>query len=156
VQLYREQSQFIRGSLHQQKTNLFVSGLPNGVTDADVRAIFQEFGPIRSVLIKCPVMQNELTKHITQMLPIYSCAYVNFETEEAAQAAFSINSRDPLSQIKVAYYDRSKGQSNVFAPASSEARGSTNYRVLFISKLNRRVSGLEPVQIGTIGVFPRV
>lgn len=51
-------------------------------------------------------MQSEATKHITSLLPIYSMAYVNFESEEAALAAFAINQRNPMSSIKVAYYDK--------------------------------------------------
>jgi len=53
--------------------------------------MFEEFGTIRSVLLKCPVMQSEATKHITSLLPIYSMAYVNFESEESALAAFAMN-----------------------------------------------------------------
>jgi len=81
-----------------------------------------------------------MTKHITSLFPIYSMAYVNFETEDAAQAAFALNLRDPMSQIKVAYYDKNKGQTVQFTPADSGARGSTNYRILFITKLHRSVS----------------
>lgn len=36
-------------------------------------------------------------------------AYVNFETEEAALAAFTITKRQPMSQLKVAYYDKQSG-----------------------------------------------
>ena len=38
-------------------------------------------------------------------------AYVNFETEEAALAAFELNTKNPMSKIKVAYYEKgSSGQ----------------------------------------------
>lgn len=40
------------GAYYKQKTNLYVSGLPNNITEAEVRAMFAEFGPIRSVLLK--------------------------------------------------------------------------------------------------------
>ena len=66
---------------YMQKTNLYVSGLPNDITEADVRAMFEEFGNIRSILLKCPMGVNDMTKHITSLLPIYSTAYVNFENE---------------------------------------------------------------------------
>lgn len=64
-----------------QKTNLYVSGLPNDITEAEVRTMFEEFGKIRSILLKCPMGVNDMTKHITSLLPIYSTAYVNFENE---------------------------------------------------------------------------
>ena len=118
-----------------------MSGLPNGVSEVDVRASFEEFGTIRSVLLKCPVMQSEATKHITSLLPIYSMAYVNFESEESALAAFALNKRDPMSQIKVAYYDKQQPNPAIqFNPNDAATQGSTNYRILFITKINRKVS----------------
>lgn len=105
---YKEQDRMQRGqnSLYQQKTNLFVSGLPNGISETQVKEMFEQFGPIRTVLVKNPVPQNDMTKHITSLLPIYSVAYVNFMSEEAALAAFAINKRDPMASIKVAYYEK--------------------------------------------------
>ena len=97
-----------------QKTNLYVSGLPNDITESEVRTMFEEFGTIRSILLKCPIMGvNDMTKHITSLLPIYSTAYVNFENEQAALAAFAINQRGPMSQIKVAYYIPRQGANQV-------------------------------------------
>lgn len=93
-----------------QKTNLFVSGLPITATESDVRAMFAEFGIIRSVLLKSPVAVNEQTKHFTAMLPIHAMAYVNFESEEAAKAAFAINRRNPMSSVKVTYYEKQPTQ----------------------------------------------
>ena len=128
-------------SSYLQKTNLYVSGLPNDITEAQVRAMFEEFGPIRSVLLKCPMGVNDMTKHITSLLPIYSMAYVNFENEEAALAAFAINKRGPMSQVKVAYYVRGQGANQVqFTPNDADVSGQTNYRILFLTKLNKRVS----------------
>lgn len=117
VTAYKELSTMSRGGQNQssyhQKTNLYVSGLPNDITEAQVRAMFEEFGPIRSVLLKCPMGVNDMTKHITSLLPIYSMAYVNFENEEAALAAFAINKRGPMSQVKVAYYVKGQGSNKV-------------------------------------------
>ena len=76
-------------------------------------------------------------------------AYVNFESEESALAAFAINKRDPMAQIKVAYYERGQNQVT-FIPDDSHVRGNTNYRILFLTKLNKRVSGLRPGK-GPIG-----
>jgi RNA recognition motif-containing protein len=145
VIFYREHSAFNRATTtQQQKTNLYVSGLPNGVSEVDVRALFEEFGTIRSVLLKCPVMQSEATKHITSLLPIYSMAYVNFESEESALAAFALNKRDPMSQIKVAYYDKQQPNPAIqFNPNDAATQGSTNYRILFITKINRKVTEEE-------------
>lgn len=125
---------------YQQKTNLCVQGLPNDITELQVRMMFEEFGTIRSVLLKSPVPQNEMTKHITSLLPIYSMAYVNFENEDGAQGAFAINKRDPMSQIKVAYYVKGQSGSMAVNPHDSTVRGNTNYRIIFITKLNRKVS----------------
>lgn len=96
------------GANYKQKTNLYVSGLPNNISEAEVRQMFAEYGPIRSILLKSPTpqSQDDRTKVIAALLPIYSMAYVNFETEEAALAAFAITKKHPMSQIKVAYYDR--------------------------------------------------
>lgn len=105
--------------------------------------MFEEFGEVRSVLLKSPVMQNDMTKHITSLLPIYSMAYVNFESEESALAAFAVNKRDPMSNIKVAYYIRGTTPAVQFNPTDSDVRGQTNYRIIFISKLNRRLSSEE-------------
>jgi len=103
--------------------------------------MFAEFGVIRSVLLKCPMGVNEHTKHITSLLPIYSMAYVNFENEEAALAAFAVNKRGPMSQVKVAYYVRGQGPNQVtFTPSDNDISGNTNYRILFLTKLNKRVS----------------
>jgi len=82
-----------------------------------------------------------LTKHITSLLPIYSIAYVNFENEESALAAFAINKRNPTASIKVAYYERSTMTVH-FIPDDSNVRGNTNYRILFLTKLSKRVSRL--------------
>jgi hypothetical protein len=123
-----------------QKTNLFVSGLSNGINEQGVRTIFEEFGPIRSILLKSAVPQNDMTKHITSLLPIFSMAYVNFETEEAATAAFDLNTRNPMSQIRVAYYERNERAPTTMMATDSDVRGNTNYRILFITKLNKRVS----------------
>lgn len=138
---YKEQDRMQRSqnSLYQQKTNLFVSGLPNGVSEAQVKEMFEQFGPIRTVLVKNPVPQNDMTKHITNLLPIYSVAYVNFMTEEAALAAFALNKRDPMASIKVAYYERGTNPVQ-FVPQDSNVRGNTNYRILFVTKINKRVT----------------
>lgn len=88
-------------------------------------------------------VQNDMTKHITSLLPIYSMAYVNFEGEEAALAAFAINNRGPDSKVRVAYYVRGSTQHQVqFTPNDSEVSGSINYRILFLTKINKRVSHL--------------
>jgi hypothetical protein len=104
--------------------------------------MFETFGPIRSVLVKCPMgVPNDMTKHITSLLPIYSMAYVNFENEESALAAFAINNRGPMSQIRVAYYVRGQITHQVqFTPTDTEVIGNTNYRILFLTKLNKRLS----------------
>lgn len=72
---------------------------------------------------------------ITSMLPIYSMAYVNFETENAAAAALVLNRRNPMSKISVTYYERQP----VTAPVMMDDN-ATNYRILFITKMNKRVS----------------
>lgn len=128
-------------SIYQQKTNLFVSGLPNGITEAQVREMFEPFGQIMTILIKNPVPQNEMTRTITSLLPIYSVAYVNFVNEEAALAAFQINKRDPMSAIKVAYYEKGNNPAKAVAPMMDQngRANTTNYRILFITKLNKRV-----------------
>ena len=82
-----------------------------------------------------------MTKHITSLLPIYSIAYVNFESEESALAALALNNRDPMSQLRVAYYERGT-QPVQFIPDDSNVRGNTNYRILFLTKLSKRVSRL--------------
>lgn len=113
VSSYKQLDQIPRGqnqSSHHQKTNLYVSGLPNDITEQQVREMFAEYGPIRSVLVKCPMGINEGAKHITSLLPIYSMAYVNFENEESALSAFAVNKRGPMSKVTVAYYVRGNGQ----------------------------------------------
>jgi len=107
--------------------------------------MFEEFGPIRSVLLKNPMgEQNIMTKHITSLLPIYSMAYVNFENEEAALAAFAVNNRGPDSKVRVAYYVRGQITHQVqFTPNDAEVSGNTNYRILFLTKLDRRLSAEE-------------
>jgi len=103
--------------------------------------MFEEFGPIRSILLKNAIVPNDYNKPITPLLPIYSMAYVNFETEEAALAAFSLNKRDPMSPIKVAYYSKgSYATSMNYIGADPDMRGNTNYRILFIRKLNKKVT----------------
>ena len=143
MQLYREQSTFQRNAALAQKTNLYVSGLPITIQEHEVREMFQEFGTIRSILVKQPIAVNEQTKHITSMLNIYCMAYVNFEKEEDALAAFALNSRNPFSPLKVTYYEKQPTQP-IQMNAEDVARGgmSTNYRILFITKMNRGVSNL--------------
>jgi len=93
-------------------------------------------------------VQNDMTKHITSLLPIYSMAYVNFEGEEAALAAFAINNRGPDSKVRVAYYVRGSTQHQVqFTPNDSEVSGSINYRILFLTKINKRVTNEELKEI---------
>ena len=140
VQLYREQSQFQRNQAMVQKTNLYVSGLPITITEQEVREMFQEFGSIRSILLKTPLAVNEQTKHITSMLPIYCMAYVNFENEEDALAAFALNSRNPFSPLKVTYYEKQPTQPIQMIADDSRGGMSTNYRILFITKMDRNVS----------------
>ena len=67
-------------------------------------------------------------------------AYVNFETEEAALAAFELNTKNPMSKIKVAYYEKGSSGQVAFTQAVEDVRGNTNYRVLFVRKINKRVS----------------
>ena len=67
-------------------------------------------------------------------------AYVNFETEEAALAAFELNTKNPMSKIKVAYYEKGSSGQVAFTQAVEDVRGNTNYRVLFVTKINKRVS----------------
>lgn len=118
--------------------------------------MFSEFGEVRSVLIKNPVQPpTEAAKQFTQLLPIFAMAYVNFDSEEAAQRAFVLNKRDPMSQIKVAYYDKqqmSHTQLISQQQQTQDVRGNTYYRILFISKLNRRVSAprLLPIHSGPL------
>ena len=102
--------------------------------------MFQEFGTIRSILLKTPLAVNEQTKHITSMLPIYCMAYVNFENEEDALAAFALNSRNPFSPLKVTYYEKQPSQPMQMIADDSRGGMSTNYRILFITKMNRGVS----------------
>ena len=101
---------------YQQKTNLCVQGLPNDITEWQTRQMFEEFGRVRSVLLKCPVPQNEMTKHITSLLPIYSMAYINFDNAEGAKKAFGLNKRDPMSNIKVSYYVKGQAGSMTVNP----------------------------------------
>lgn len=75
---------------------------------------------------------------ITSMLPIYSMAYVNFETENAAAAALVLNRRNPMSKISVTYYERQP----VTAPVMMDDN-ATNYRILFITKMNKRLTEEE-------------
>lgn len=148
VDPYREPNRVARNNTAAvQKTNLFVSGLPNGINEVQVRDIFAEFGTIRSILLKSPVPQNDMTKHITSLLPIYSMAYVNFETEEAASAAFELNTRNPMSQIRVAFYERNERGPATFSTTDSGVRGNTNYCILFITKLNKQVSNEQLKEI---------
>lgn len=42
------------GAAYKQKTNLYVSGLNNNISELEVREMFAEFGPIRSILLKSP------------------------------------------------------------------------------------------------------
>lgn len=110
------------------------------MSESEVRAMFAEFGNVRSVLLKSPLAPQQETQHmsaITSMLPIYSMAYVNFDTEESAAAALALNRRNPMSKISVTYYERQPTQ-----PVQMEAdpRNATNYRILFITKMNKRVS----------------
>ena len=74
--------------------------------------MFEVYGPIRSILLKSPINQQaQAIQHVTALLNIYCMAYVNFETEEAALAAFELNTKNPMSKIKVAYYEKgSSGQ----------------------------------------------
>ena len=102
--------------------------------------MFEEFGPVRSILLKSAFVPTEYNKPITPLLPIYSMAYVNFETEAAALAAFALNKRDPMSPVKVAYYNRGTSSQMNFVQTDPDVRGNTNYRILFIRKLNRKVS----------------
>jgi len=105
--------------------------------------MFAEFGNVRSVLLKSPLAPQQETQHmsaITSMLPIYSMAYVNFDTEESAAAALALNRRNPMSKISVTYYERQPTQ-----PVQMEAdpRNATNYRILFITKMNKRLTEEE-------------
>lgn len=51
------------------RTNLFVSGLPFNVTEDQIRAMFSEFGTIRSILVKNPLQpQNEVVKSISPLI----------------------------------------------------------------------------------------
>ena len=111
-----------------------------------MRQMFEKYGQIRTVLVKNPVPQNEMTKHITSLLPIYSVAYVNFVSEESALAAFVETKRDPLSPIKVAYYEKGTNPMQ-FAAQDANVRGNTNYRILFITKINKRVSKAKPAAV---------
>ena len=63
------------------------------------------------------------------------------ETEEAAQKAFALKDRHPMSPLQISYY---QPQHNLIPRADRVADqgvvNNTHYRVLFITKLNRRVS----------------
>ena len=138
---YRETDRLQPGkTITTAKTNLYVAGLPSGITEAQIRSMFEEFGPVRSILLKSAFVPTEYNKPITPLLPIYSMAYVNFETEAAALAAFALNKRDPMSPVKVAYYNRGTSSQMNFVQTDPDVRGNTNYRILFIRKLNRKVS----------------
>ena len=124
-----------------------MSGLPNAITEEEVRKMFSECGVIKSCFLKNPVQQQDQlpqpdgTKALQSLLPLYSIAYVNFENEEAALKAFDLVGGGPMSQMKVSYY---QPQHNLIPRADRVADhgviNNTHYRVLFITKLNRRVS----------------
>ena len=123
------------------KTNMFVSGLPFNITEEQVRAMFAEFGIIKSILIKSPLRPpNEVVKNFSPIIAseMQVQAYINFDTEDAARASLAMNTRDPMSSIKVAYYDK-KNQMRI-TNNEADVRNNVNYRILFLSKLNRKVS----------------
>lgn len=91
---YRNQEQ-VR-SVMMNMTNLFVQGLPLGITDTEVRAMFAEFGEVKSLTVRNPqVPQQSPFQVMAAMTNLHSIAYVTMETQEQAKASFALNTRDP-------------------------------------------------------------
>ena len=156
VNKYRAQDTFPKktAASQTQKTNLFVSGLPFPVTEEEVRKMFTPYGAVKSVYLKNPIQTNEQQQNdgarvIQSLLPLNSIAYVNMETEEAAMKAFEIGKKG--SKVKISFY---QAQNNLIPRAEKVQDhgvvGNTHYRVLFVTKINKRVSDRQIRQFGRL------
>lgn len=152
VNKYRTQDTFPKktAASQTQKTNLFVSGLPFPVTEEEVRKMFTPYGAVKSVYLKNPIQTNEQQQNdgarvIQSLLPLNSIAYVNMETEEAAMKAFEIGKKG--SKVKISFY---QAQNNLIPRAEKVQDhgvvGNTHYRVLFVTKINKRVTEEQLIQ----------
>ena len=107
--------------------------------------MFTPYGAVKSVYLKNPIQTNEQIQQndgarvIQSLLPLNSIAYVNMETEEAAMKAFEISKKVP--KVKISFY---QAQNNLIPRAEKVQDhgvvGNTHYRVLFVTKINKKVS----------------
>ena len=106
--------------------------------------MFAPYGGVKSVYLKNPIattdmQQTDGTRVLQSLLPLNSIAYVNMDTEEAAVKAFEISKKVP--KINISYY---QAQNNLIPRAEKVQDqgvvGNTHYRVLFVTKLDKRVS----------------
>lgn len=109
--------------------------------------MFAPYGGVKSVYLKNPIattdmQQTDGTRVLQSLLPLNSIAYVNMDTEEAAVKAFEISKKVP--KINISYY---QAQNNLIPRAEKVQDqgvvGNTHYRVLFVTKLDKRLTEEE-------------
>ena len=129
-------------------SNLYVERIPPFFTEEHVLNLFKDFGDVLSVKVKRPDQNVRLLNPLSQPYT----AYVNFKTQEQAQAAIDglngVSVIPGCKPLRVDFYQRANRFLGGFQGLDKrELIENTHFRVLFIKGLNKNVTREQLMEV---------